>query len=171
MSRLGTAKSATTKGPPRRGDGGRGTVPALIRGGLSGCRERVACRTGRAGGSDRVDRRAPPEAPGQPGQVGGRSLTRRGLLGFGFFKRRGEVKVRIDRKAIMALKARIRRLTAGTGGCRCGTGKARQWAGTRKGSWRLAGSAPLQRAIPHRYWANLGVLGFIEAYGRVRAVW
>src|SRR6266516_2482784 len=55
MSRHGTAKSVITKGPLRRGDGGRGIVTALIRGDLPGCRDRVPCRTGRAGGNDRVD--------------------------------------------------------------------------------------------------------------------
>src|SRR6266540_5638485 len=55
MSRHDTAKSVITKGRSRRGGGGRGTVAALIRGGLSGCRDRVACRTGRAEGNDRVD--------------------------------------------------------------------------------------------------------------------
>jgi RNA-directed DNA polymerase len=38
--------------------------------------------------------------------------TRRGLLGFGFFWRKGEVKVRIDTKAKKAMKARIRAPTA-----------------------------------------------------------
>lgn len=40
--------------------------------------------------------------------------TKRGLLGFGFFWRKGEVKVRIDKKAKKALKARIRKLTSRT---------------------------------------------------------
>ncbi len=158
--------------------------------------------------------------------------TRRGLLGFGFFKRHGEVKVRIEAKAIAALKARIRRLTARNWGVSMRirivalnrfvagwsayfalteapsvledldkwllrrlrqvrwkewkryrakvrnlralgipAGRARQWAGSRKGPWRLARSAPLQRAMPRRYWTDLGLLGFVEAYGRVRAVW
>ena len=38
--------------------------------------------------------------------------TRRGLLGFGFFKGNGQVKVRLDRKAKHRLKARLRRLTS-----------------------------------------------------------
>ncbi|MDQ3631808.1 MAG: reverse transcriptase domain-containing protein, partial [Actinomycetota bacterium] len=38
--------------------------------------------------------------------------------------------------------------------------KAREWAGTRKGSWRISGSAPLQRAMPNAYWVELGLRGF-----------
>jgi group II intron reverse transcriptase/maturase len=38
--------------------------------------------------------------------------TRRGLLGFGFFRREGRVRVRLDRKAKHRLKARLRRLTS-----------------------------------------------------------
>src|SRR5450756_1631579 len=38
--------------------------------------------------------------------------TRRGLLGFGFFKGNGNVKVRLDRKAKLRLKARLRLLTS-----------------------------------------------------------
>lgn len=38
--------------------------------------------------------------------------TTRGLLGFSFFRRKGQVKVRIDPKAKKAVKARIRELTA-----------------------------------------------------------
>jgi RNA-directed DNA polymerase len=157
---------------------------------------------------------------------------RRGLLGFGFFKRQGEVKVRIDRKAIKAVKARIRRFTARnwgvsmahrigalnrfiTGWCayfamseapsvfaeldewlrrrlrqcqwkqwkrvrtrlrelsRLGIKRnlAWQWANTRRGSWRVAGSAILSRALPNAHWQGLGLIGFVEAYGRVRAAW
>jgi len=157
---------------------------------------------------------------------------RRGLLGFGFYKRDGEVKVRVDRKAIKACKARIRRLTARnwgvsmahrigalnrfiTGWCayfawaetpsvfaeldqwlrrrlrqcqwkqwkrirtrvrelvRLGIkrNQALQWANTRRGSWRVAGSPILQRALPTAHWQGLGLVGFTETYGRVRAVW
>jgi hypothetical protein len=49
--------------------------------------------------------------------------------------------------------------------------KARQWAASRKGYWRLAGSAPLQRALPTAYWQQLGLVGFSESYGRVWSVW
>ena len=38
--------------------------------------------------------------------------TRRGLLGFGFFKREGRVRVRLDPKAKHRLKARLRHLTS-----------------------------------------------------------
>lgn len=46
--------------------------------------------------------------------------------------------------------------------------KAYEWANTRKGSWRIAGSAPLQRAMPVAYWQGLGLVGFTESYRRVR---
>src|SRR6266511_5918736 len=74
MSRHDTAKSVVTKGRPRRGVGGRGTVAALIRGGLSGCRDRVACRTGRAEGNDRVD----PTGVSRGRGTGGESVRREG---------------------------------------------------------------------------------------------
>jgi len=44
------------------------------------------------------------------------TATKRGLLGFSFFYRNGEVKLRIDPKAKKAVKDRIRRLTARTWG-------------------------------------------------------
>lgn len=158
--------------------------------------------------------------------------VRRGLLGFGFFKRDGRVKVRVDKKALKAVKARIRRLTARSWGVsmahRIGAlnrfirgwcayfawaetpsvfaeldqwlrrrlrqcqwkqwkrirtrvrelvrlgikrNQAWQWANTRRGSWRVAGSAILQRALPSVHWQGLGLVGFVEAYGRVRVVW
>ncbi|MEX2555682.1 MAG: group II intron reverse transcriptase/maturase [Actinomycetota bacterium] len=46
--------------------------------------------------------------------------------------------------------------------------KAYEWANTRRGSWRIAGSAPLQRAMPDAYWQALGLIGFTESYRRVR---
>lgn len=46
--------------------------------------------------------------------------------------------------------------------------KAYEWANTRKGSWRIAGSAPLQRAMPNAYWQSLGLVGFSDSYRRVR---
>ncbi len=51
-----------------------------------------------------------------------------------------------------------------------GTGdwQARQWAASRKGYWRLAGSAPLQRAMPNRYWIDLGLVPLSD---RVRRLW
>ena len=45
---------------------------------------------------------------------------------------------------------------------------AREWAGSRKGYWRIAGSAPLQRALPNAYWAELGLQGFSSPYRRFR---
>lgn len=49
--------------------------------------------------------------------------------------------------------------------------KAYEWANSRRGSWRIAGSAPLHRALPNAYWSSLGLVGFKESYGRVRHVW
>lgn len=160
------------------------------------------------------------------------SAYKRGLLGFGFFKRKGEVKIRIDAKARKAMKARIRRLTSRTWGismkvriavlnryirgwCAYFTladtpsvfdefdewlrrrlrqvhwkqwprvftryrklralgipvDKSWQWAKSQKGAWRMAGSAPLQRALPNAYWVELGLRGFRESYRSVRSVW
>jgi group II intron reverse transcriptase/maturase len=45
---------------------------------------------------------------------------------------------------------------------------AREWAGSRKGYWRLAGSAPLQRALPAAYWREQGLQGFADPYRRFR---
>jgi group II intron reverse transcriptase/maturase len=45
---------------------------------------------------------------------------------------------------------------------------ARQWAASRKGYWRIAGSWPLQVALPNAYWRNQGLKGFSEPYRRLR---
>jgi group II intron reverse transcriptase/maturase len=45
---------------------------------------------------------------------------------------------------------------------------AREWAGSRKGYWRIAGSAVLQRALPNAYWTELGLAGFSDPYRRFR---
>ena len=150
--------------------------------------------------------------------------TRRGLLGFGFFRREGGVKVRLDPKAKHRLKVRPRLLTSRRWGVSMTTRmtalgrfmagwfmagwtacfalaetpsvfdeldewlrrrlrqvrwkewkrfaarrrnlsalgipewQARQWAASRKGYWRMAGSPPLQRAMPNGYWADLGLV-------------
>ncbi len=155
--------------------------------------------------------------------------TRRPLLGFGFFVRGGEIKVRIDPKARTRAKDRLRQLTARTWGVpmerriiainRFTVGwtayfqladtpsifeeldewlrrrlrqarwkewkrssarrrnlialgipppKAREWAATRKGPWRIAGSAPLQRSLTNRYWTSHGLRGFTDPYRRFR---
>ena len=160
------------------------------------------------------------------------AATKRGLLGFSFFYRSGEVKVRIDPKAKKALKDRIRRLTARSWGIstderiailnryirgwcayfaladtpsvfkeldewlrrrlrqvawkqwkktrtkwrnlqRHGIPrrKAWEWANSRKGSWRVAGSYILAQALPNAYWSELGFVGFSDSYGRIRNVW
>jgi group II intron reverse transcriptase/maturase len=46
--------------------------------------------------------------------------------------------------------------------------EAHQWACSRKGYWRIAGSAVLHRALPNAYWANLGLKGFADPYRRFR---
>jgi len=155
--------------------------------------------------------------------------VRRPLLGFGFFVRRGEVKVRIDPKARARAKDRLRQLTARTWGVpmerrihainRFTVGwtayfaladtpsvleeldewlrrrlrqvrwkewkrwsarqrnlialgappdQAREWAATRKGPWRTAGSAPLQRTLTNGYWTSHGLRGFSDPYRRFR---
>jgi RNA-directed DNA polymerase len=151
------------------------------------------------------------------------------LLGFGFYRRDGEIKVRIDPKARKRAKDRLRRLTARSWGVsmdrrirelnRFTVGwtayfaladsprplrdldewlrrrlrqirwkewkrprtrrrnlralgvpehKAREWASSGKGYWRIAGSAPLQRALPNAYWTELGLQGFGDPYRRFR---
>ena len=46
---------------------------------------------------------------------------------------------------------------------------ARSWAASQKGYWRIAGSWPLQRALPNAYWhKSLGLKGFLDPYRRFR---
>jgi RNA-directed DNA polymerase len=45
---------------------------------------------------------------------------------------------------------------------------AREWAGSRKGYWRVSGSPILQRALPNGYWRDLGLQGFSDPYRRLR---
>ncbi len=158
--------------------------------------------------------------------------TVRGLLGFGFFVRDGEVRIRLDPKAKRRLKVRLRQLTdrhrsiampvrlallnrfisgwtayfaladtpsvfseldewlrrrlrqvrwkewkrfaARRRNLRAlgiPDWQARQWAASRKGYWRLAGSAPLQRALPNRYWTDLGLVGLGDRTRRLRDLW
>ncbi len=160
------------------------------------------------------------------------TATKRGLLGFSFFRRGGEVKVRIDPKARKALKDGIRRLTSRSWGIsttqriailnrfirgwtayfaladtpsvfaeldewlrhrlrqvawkqwkkvrtkmrmlqRQGIPRAKawEWANSRKGAWRVSGSAVLHRALSNAYWSDAGLVGFVESYGRIRNVW
>ena len=155
--------------------------------------------------------------------------TKRPLLGFGFFVRGGEIKVRIDPKARKRAKDRLRQLTARTWSVpmerrihainRFTVGwtayfaladtssvleeldewlrrrlrqvrwkewkrwparhrnllalgappdKARQWAASQTGYWRIAGSAPLQRTLTNDYWRRQGLRGFIDPYQRLR---
>jgi group II intron reverse transcriptase/maturase len=46
--------------------------------------------------------------------------------------------------------------------------QAHQWANTRKGTWRIAGSWILSRTLPNAYWADLGLEGFSDPYRRLR---
>jgi RNA-directed DNA polymerase len=46
---------------------------------------------------------------------------------------------------------------------------ARSWAASQKGYWRVAGSWPLQRALPNAYWhKTTGLKGFLAPYRRFR---
>ncbi|MGH2991211.1 MAG: group II intron reverse transcriptase/maturase [Solirubrobacterales bacterium] len=157
------------------------------------------------------------------------SAFRATLLGFGFLRREGKVKVRIDPRARKRAKDRLRRLTSRRWGVsmkrrifainrftrgwtayfaladtpsvfeeldewlrrrlrqvrwkqwkryrakRRGLRSlgipdevARQWAASRRGYWRIAGSAVLQRALPNAYWREHGLAGFTDPYRRLR---
>jgi group II intron reverse transcriptase/maturase len=46
---------------------------------------------------------------------------------------------------------------------------ARSWAASQKGYWRVAGSWPLQTALPNAYWhKSIGLKGFTDPYRRFR---
>jgi hypothetical protein len=46
---------------------------------------------------------------------------------------------------------------------------ARSWAASQKGYWRVAGSWPLQTALPNAYWhKTMGLKGFTAPYRRFR---
>jgi RNA-directed DNA polymerase len=46
---------------------------------------------------------------------------------------------------------------------------ARSWAASQKGYWRVAGSWPLQTALPNAYWhKTIGLKGFTDPYRRFR---
>ncbi len=158
--------------------------------------------------------------------------TVRGLLGFGFFVRDGGVRIRLDPKTKVRLKARLRQLTDRhrsiamavrlallnrfIGGWTAYFAlaetpsvfaefdewlrrrlrqvrwkewkrfaarrrtlralgipdwQARQWAASRKGYWRLSRSPVLQRALPNRYWADLGLVAISDRTRRLREHW
>ena len=46
--------------------------------------------------------------------------------------------------------------------------QAHEWAYSRKGYWRSAGSAPLHRTLPNAYWREQGLAGFTDPYRRFR---
>lgn len=155
--------------------------------------------------------------------------TKRTLLGFGFFRRKGEVKIRIDPKARERVKDRLRRLTSRSRGISMEQriasinrfsrgwmayfqladtpsvfealdewtrrrlrqvrwkewkkirtrhrhltaagipyGKAWEWANSRRGSWRVAGSWILTRGLPNAYWRKQGLVGFTDHYHHFR---
>jgi hypothetical protein len=155
--------------------------------------------------------------------------VKRPLLGFGFFYRDGEVKVRVDLRARKRAKDRLRQLTSRRWGVsmerrireinRFTVGwtayfaladtprpfeeldewlrrrlrqvrwkewkrvrtkrrnlvalgiperQAYQWASSRKGYWRVAGSWILSRALPNAHWTNQGLQGFSDPYRRFR---
>jgi group II intron reverse transcriptase/maturase len=48
--------------------------------------------------------------------------------------------------------------------------EAREWGGSRKGYWRVAGTF-LSRALPNKYWADLGLQGFSPRWHRLRHAW
>jgi hypothetical protein len=48
---------------------------------------------------------------------------------------------------------------------------AREWAGSSKGYWRIAGSAVLDRALPNSYWDDLGLHMFKPTWQRSRSAW
>jgi RNA-directed DNA polymerase len=167
----------------------------------------------------RVNRRKSAVAP----------ATRRPFLGFGFFFRDGQVRVRVDPAARERAKDRLRKLTARSWSIsmeqrlqavnRYTVGwtayfayadtptpfreldewlrrrlrqvrwkewkrsqnrrrnlralgiperAAREWAGSRKGCWRVAGSAILTRALPNAHWQEQGLQGFSDPYRRFR---
>lgn len=156
--------------------------------------------------------------------------TGRTFLGFGFFRRKDEVKLRVDPDARKRAEARIRKLTSRRWGVslwwrireinkftvgwtayfaladtpsvfaeldswlrrrmrqvqwkqwkRPRTRRrelaalgipaefAHQWAYSRRGHWRMAGSPPLHRAMPNSYWDQMGLKGFDTPYSRFRA--
>lgn len=45
---------------------------------------------------------------------------------------------------------------------------AREWAASRKGPWRIAGSWVLSRTLTDAYWREQGLLGFADPYRRLR---
>jgi RNA-directed DNA polymerase len=158
--------------------------------------------------------------------------THRGLLGFGFFRRDGTVRVRLDPKTKARLKVRLRQLTSRRRSIAMPVrlallnrflsgwaayfaladtpsvfaefdewlrrrlrqirwkewkrpaarrrnlvalgipaGMAHQWANSRRGYWRLSGSAPLHRALPNRYWTDLGLVSVSDRIRRLRERW
>lgn len=44
--------------------------------------------------------------------------------------------------------------------------KAREWAGSSKGCWRMSGSPVLALALPNAHWQQLGLLGFSHGWRR-----
>jgi len=49
--------------------------------------------------------------------------------------------------------------------------KAREWASSGVGCWRMASAPPLARALPNAYWVHLGLRGFSSQWRRLRSTW
>jgi hypothetical protein len=49
--------------------------------------------------------------------------------------------------------------------------QARQWAHSRRGYWRVSGSPILARALPNRYWTDLGLVPIGDRVRRHRDLW
>jgi group II intron reverse transcriptase/maturase len=158
--------------------------------------------------------------------------TVRGLLGFGFVRNGATVRIRLERKAKLRLRSRLRQLTdrhrsiampvrlallnrflAGWAAYFAPADtpsvfdevdewlrrrlrqvrwkewkrfaarrrnlralgipdvQARRWAASRKGYWRIAGSPPLQVALPNGYWTNLGLVPLGLRVRQLREHW
>ena len=111
------------------------------------------------------------------------------LLGFGFYFIRAGVRIRVDPKAVKRLKDRLRELTSrrwmrqfrwkewklpkarfrNLRELGIAEWKAREWAGSGKGCWRIAGSAVLQRALPNSHWDDLGLRMLKPTWQRLRS--
>lgn len=49
--------------------------------------------------------------------------------------------------------------------------QAHQWANSRRGYWRLSGSPILARALPNRYWTDLGLVPISDQIRRLWVLW
>ena len=56
-------------------------------------------------------------------------------------------------------------------GCGIDPDEAHKWAASRKGSWRIAGSKPLEIALPNAYWNNQGLRSLHQHWEQHRTRW